>query len=364
MVTDAGRRADDRHRRRRGLRRPGARVPRRARHRGPHRAQVRAPLRRRCRPTASTALAAFAADVRGGRFPADGESYHLTADVAETARALRRAPDDRHSGVHRRPRFAVPRWPDAPARSDALRPLLAAALVLAAGRRLGRSSLRGADQPADPYFERCDGRDPPVGRWRRAGDPARIRSRGLRRDRRHGRRAAGGGDLLAWCLAGRTDPGPAARGLMEVTTTSAATTGWLSSSTRTSDRRLLHAQHAHAAVDRLLRRRRQRRVHRRHGAVRGPRRLPDLPARRPVPVRHRGRQGGLDELGITPGATVSIGGACTARLGRRPPWLRPGARRPSDARRGRASRSAVPAHVRRQELGDARCSEGAVTPRG
>jgi 3-methyl-2-oxobutanoate hydroxymethyltransferase len=30
------------------------------------------------------ALAAFAADVRGGRFPADEESYHLTDEVAET----------------------------------------------------------------------------------------------------------------------------------------------------------------------------------------------------------------------------------------------------------------------------------------
>jgi 3-methyl-2-oxobutanoate hydroxymethyltransferase len=30
------------------------------------------------------ALSAFAADVRGGRFPADDEAYHLSADVAET----------------------------------------------------------------------------------------------------------------------------------------------------------------------------------------------------------------------------------------------------------------------------------------
>ena len=32
---------------------------------------------------AVAALAAFAADVRGGRFPADAESYHLADDVAE-----------------------------------------------------------------------------------------------------------------------------------------------------------------------------------------------------------------------------------------------------------------------------------------
>ena len=40
-----GRRPDDRHRRRRRLRRPGARVPRPARSRGPGAAEVRAPLR-------------------------------------------------------------------------------------------------------------------------------------------------------------------------------------------------------------------------------------------------------------------------------------------------------------------------------
>jgi len=30
------------------------------------------------------ALAAYAADVRGGSFPDDSESYHLSADQAET----------------------------------------------------------------------------------------------------------------------------------------------------------------------------------------------------------------------------------------------------------------------------------------
>jgi 3-methyl-2-oxobutanoate hydroxymethyltransferase len=30
------------------------------------------------------ALSAFAADVRGGRFPSDDESYHLSAEVAES----------------------------------------------------------------------------------------------------------------------------------------------------------------------------------------------------------------------------------------------------------------------------------------
>ena len=30
------------------------------------------------------AIAAFAADVRGGRFPAEAETYHLTDEVAET----------------------------------------------------------------------------------------------------------------------------------------------------------------------------------------------------------------------------------------------------------------------------------------
>ena len=45
--------------------------------------EVRAPLRRRSKADAVDAVAAFAADVRAGRFPADDESYHLAADVAE-----------------------------------------------------------------------------------------------------------------------------------------------------------------------------------------------------------------------------------------------------------------------------------------
>ena len=69
------------------LRRPGARVPRRARHRGPHHAQVRAPLRRRSRPTASARSRPFADDVRSGRFPADEESYHLARRGRRGARA-------------------------------------------------------------------------------------------------------------------------------------------------------------------------------------------------------------------------------------------------------------------------------------
>jgi 3-methyl-2-oxobutanoate hydroxymethyltransferase len=36
------------------------------------------------RDTGVAALEAFAADVRGGRFPSDDESYHLAADVADT----------------------------------------------------------------------------------------------------------------------------------------------------------------------------------------------------------------------------------------------------------------------------------------
>ena len=68
----------------RRLRRPGARVPRRPRHRGPHGPQVRAPLRRHRRGRRSRRCAAFAADVRAGAFPNDDESYHLSADAAET----------------------------------------------------------------------------------------------------------------------------------------------------------------------------------------------------------------------------------------------------------------------------------------
>ena len=65
------------------LRRPGARVPRRARPRGPHGAEVRAPLRRPAGRRRRRPCAAFAADVRSGAFPSDAETYHLSDDVAE-----------------------------------------------------------------------------------------------------------------------------------------------------------------------------------------------------------------------------------------------------------------------------------------
>jgi 3-methyl-2-oxobutanoate hydroxymethyltransferase len=42
--------------------------------------------------TATSAVAAFADDVRAGRFPGDDESYHLRADVAETLALYGRAP--------------------------------------------------------------------------------------------------------------------------------------------------------------------------------------------------------------------------------------------------------------------------------
>ena len=65
-----------------GTRRPGARVPRRARHRGPHHPEVRAPLRRprrRGRPCPERLRRRRAH--RG--LPRADESYHLTAGEAE-----------------------------------------------------------------------------------------------------------------------------------------------------------------------------------------------------------------------------------------------------------------------------------------
>ncbi len=69
------RRAHHRHRRRPGLRRPGAGLPRRARARQADAAQIRPPVREVGR-IATEAIAAFAGDVRNGNFPSDAESYH------------------------------------------------------------------------------------------------------------------------------------------------------------------------------------------------------------------------------------------------------------------------------------------------
>ena len=72
MVTDAARHPDDRHRRRRRLRRPGARVPRPARPRGPAWRRSSCAATPTCGPTGSRPSRAFAADVRSGAFPSGG----------------------------------------------------------------------------------------------------------------------------------------------------------------------------------------------------------------------------------------------------------------------------------------------------
>lgn len=91
--------------------------------------------------------------------------------------------------------------------------LLYAAIVLA-GLGLWAFVLRGADQPADPYFADGtstlpDGVAPP-------GDPGRVPLPGFD-EIAVVVEPAGGGDLLAWCLLAALEAEQRARGLMEVT---------------------------------------------------------------------------------------------------------------------------------------------------
>lgn len=169
--------------------------------------------------------------------------------------------------------------------------------------------LRGADQPEDPYIEPA----PTVGTPGAAapGDPARIPLEGF------GEIAiavepADGGDLLAWCLLLAQSAEQRSRGLMEVTDLRGysgmafvydtdATGGFYMRNTPTPL--------SIAWIDSL-------------GSVVSiadmapcedrdgcPTYQPAGPYRTAIEVF----QGNLDDLGITPGATVSVGGSCAPR---------------------------------------------------
>ena len=174
------RRAHDRHRRRRRHRRAGARVPRRARHRGPHPAEVRAPLRRpegrpastRCRPTPPTCAP--------GAFPGEAETYHLSAEVAETLGSTAWPPSASEA-----------RWRAVPVAHDAGRTCRCACLAAGASSssRSGCGAFVRARAPTArpmPELGAPLGPLPPAGR-RRPANPDRVLLDGLRRGGDHGR---------------------------------------------------------------------------------------------------------------------------------------------------------------------------------
>ena len=206
------------------LRRPGARVPRRARHRGPHRCRSSCAAtptegRRRSpawRPTPPTCAPA--------RFPADAESYHLTAEVAETLGLYGAGADRRLSRVDRGPAPCA-------VRSGAA---VGAACCVGLGLVVA-SSVRATAPTARPT--------PALGRPRAGATPPAERRRATRPRRRspgfdevadHGR-AGDGGDAArvvpARCAA---PPSSAAAGLMEVTDLRRLRRDGCSSTTRTS----------------------------------------------------------------------------------------------------------------------------------
>jgi uncharacterized membrane protein (UPF0127 family) len=189
-----------------------------------------------------------------------------------------------------------------------LRLLLIAALVLV-GAGAYAFVLRGADQPADPYVAPTPTTlAPPLGP---PGDPARVPLEGF--DEVAVTVApAGGGELRSWCLLAAIRAAQRARGLMQVTdlqgysgmafiydtdvsnsfymrnTPTPLSIAWIDSAGR-----VVSTADMAPCEDR-------------EGCPLYP---PAGPYRTAIEVF----QGGLDDLGITEGATVSVGGACAAR---------------------------------------------------
>ena len=138
---------DDRHRRRRGVRRPGARLARPARPlRGPH-AALRQAVRGARRRDRGARSRRYVADVRSGRFPEEQHTYSIPdEELARLRGALRRGP-----AMRRRPVQATSAGPGTPPRrrtcSAPRPPLLVAAP--AGPRPGGRDSADDDDSPAD-----------------------------------------------------------------------------------------------------------------------------------------------------------------------------------------------------------------------
>lgn len=164
----------------------------------------------------------------------------------------------------------------------------------------------GAGEPADPYVVTDDRTDlaPP-------GDPGRIPLDGFD-EVAITVRPAGGGDLLSWCLLAALRAEQRARGLMEVTDLQGysgmafvydddVTNAFYMRNTPTplsiawvgADGRVVSTADMEPCEDR-------------EGC---PTYQPAGPYRTAIEVF----QGGLDELGITAGATVTVGGRCAPR---------------------------------------------------
>lgn len=189
-----------------------------------------------------------------------------------------------------------------------LRRLLAAALVVL-GAGIYVFVLRGADQPDDPYVA-----TPPTtltNPFGPPGDPARVPLEGF--DEIAVTVApAGGGDLLSWCLLAALRAEQRARGLMGVTDLqgySGMAFVYDTDVTNAFYMRNTPTPLSIAWIDNA------------GGVVSTADMAPcedrdDCPLYPPAgPYRTAIEvfQGGLDELGITEGATVSVGGACAPR---------------------------------------------------
>jgi uncharacterized membrane protein (UPF0127 family) len=190
-----------------------------------------------------------------------------------------------------------------------LRLLLAAAGALV-GFGLWAFVLRGADQPADPFIEDVTAAALPAG-VAPPGDPARVPLEGVGEVAITVQRPEGG-DLLAWCLLAAIEQAQRARGLMEVTDLRGysgmafiydedTTGGFYMRNTPTP------LSIAWIAAD---------------GSVVSTADMAPCEDREGCPTYQPGGayrsaievfQGGLDELGIVPGAKVTVGGSCAPR---------------------------------------------------
>ena len=258
--------------------------------------EVRAPLRLAQGRRRRGRSAAYADDVRSGRFPADDESYHLSAEVAETLGLYGSGRARRLKPLARRPRETGA--PPAPRRLRSGAALLAVGLVLLAGATACSSSRPGVGQPRPPRpFRATVGAGPSRGTGGRRAPHHRVR---------RGRRAVppGGGHegVAGPGPDGRHRPHP--RGLRRHALPVR----------RAHRHRVLDPRHPPAVVDRLLRRR---------GALRPSTDMapcgtgtdcPTYAARSAYRTAVEVPQGRLGALGVGPGRRCGEWpGACPAR---------------------------------------------------
>ena len=170
--------------------------------------------------------------------------------------------------------------------------------------------LRGADQPEDPYVEDLTAATLPAG-VAPPGNPARVPLEGVGEVAVTVARPEGG-DLLAWCLLAAIEEAQRARGLMEVTDLQGYsgmafiyeedhTGGFYMRNTPTplsiawiaADGSVVSTADMAPCEDR-------------DGC---PTYQPAGAYRTAIEVF----QGGLDDLGLVPGATVTVGGSCAPR---------------------------------------------------